>query len=95
MAFLRFLGPNLPGPNIPYRIYRDRIYRDRINLAPSNPYANIITDDSCMQMLITKGCDISIFFVRMFLVRMGRLLLTLDTIHNNLFLVYSNFYEKS
>ena len=27
IAFLRFLGPNLPGPNLP-----DRIYRDRINL---------------------------------------------------------------
>ena len=34
IAFLRFLGPNLPGPNLPYRINRDRIYRDRINLAP-------------------------------------------------------------
>ena len=32
IAFLRFLGPNLPGPNLPDRIYRDRIYRDRINL---------------------------------------------------------------
>ena len=32
IAFLRFLGPNLPGPNLPDRIYRDRTYRDRINL---------------------------------------------------------------
>ena len=39
IAFLRFLGPNLPGPNLPDRIYRDRIYRDRINLAPAKPWS--------------------------------------------------------
>ena len=40
IAFLRFLGPNLPGPNL-----LDRIYRNRINLAPSlvNPFHCLTT----------------------------------------------------